>query len=256
MAVEKRALLIGINYTGTPCALRGCVLDVLNIQAFLRTQGYGSITILRDDDPLSMPTCNRIIKELNSLMAWSCRGSSKRELFVHFSGHGTWIPDISKDESDHRDECIVPCDYKRAGVIHDDMLKSILAKIGPKVNAFFVFDCCHSGSMLDMPLVYADGHADFQFQGATDTESESCVLMLSGCTDKQTSADAYNVNQQKRWSGALTSALLHTLRTHGKVNIRDLMADVSAFLHGRFAQKPQLSSRYPINEMHTLPFFT
>lgn len=32
---RKRALLIGINYTGTPAQLKGCINDVKNIKAFV-----------------------------------------------------------------------------------------------------------------------------------------------------------------------------------------------------------------------------
>jgi len=36
----KRALIIGINYTGTPSQLHGCVNDAENMHAFLQGQGY------------------------------------------------------------------------------------------------------------------------------------------------------------------------------------------------------------------------
>jgi hypothetical protein len=35
--------------------------------------------------------------------------------------------------------------------------------------------------------------------------------MISGCMDIQTSADAWNINDSKKWSGALTTCLLEVL---------------------------------------------
>src|SRR3990167_4120733 len=47
----KKALLIGINYTGSPQALRGCVNDAWNVAHFLvNNWGYepGNIRVLSD----------------------------------------------------------------------------------------------------------------------------------------------------------------------------------------------------------------
>jgi len=47
----RKALLIGCNYPGTRCALRGCVNDVLKMRELLLSQGFpdSKIVVLRDD---------------------------------------------------------------------------------------------------------------------------------------------------------------------------------------------------------------
>jgi len=50
--MPKKALIIGVNYIGQPCALRGCINDAWNVCSFL-THHYGyepqNITLLSDD---------------------------------------------------------------------------------------------------------------------------------------------------------------------------------------------------------------
>jgi metacaspase-1 len=54
-----------------------------------------------------------------------------------------------------QDETILPEDYKRAGIILDDEMNRIMVKhLPPGVRLTAVFDCCHSGSALDLPFMY------------------------------------------------------------------------------------------------------
>lgn len=64
-------------------------------------------------------------------------------------------------------------DYKTAGQIRDDVLyKNLVGGFKEGVFCTFVMDCCHSGSVLDLP---------FQFQA--DGEMES--MQIRKCFDKQ-----------------------------------------------------------------------
>ena len=67
--------------------------------------------------------------------------------------------DDDGDEKDGYDETLVPLDYQSAGQIRDDDLyKMLVAGLKEGVFATFVLDCCHSGSVLDLPYVFvADG---------------------------------------------------------------------------------------------------
>lgn len=57
---------------------------------------------------------------------------------------------------------LVPLDYATAGQIRDDDLyKQIVLGLKAGVYATFVMDCCHSGSVLDLPFTFvADGEAE------------------------------------------------------------------------------------------------
>src|SRR3989338_5765890 len=67
---KKYALLIGINYTGTPNALAGCINDTKNIQTELIKRGYPSenITILTDET-LTKPTRENILNNFMRLIS-------------------------------------------------------------------------------------------------------------------------------------------------------------------------------------------
>ena len=63
---NKKALLIGINYIGTPYELNGCINDVESIKTrLITTSGFANdkITTLTDNTPVK-PTRNNIINEL------------------------------------------------------------------------------------------------------------------------------------------------------------------------------------------------
>jgi hypothetical protein len=95
---RKKALLIGINYTGTQAALRGCINDVQNVKEYLcRVRGWpsdpGSIVVLSDDqqNPTFQPTRQNIIEAMKWLSSCNNFGDS---LFFHFSGHGGQKQDV------------------------------------------------------------------------------------------------------------------------------------------------------------------
>lgn len=155
---RRKALLIGINYIGTPNALKGCINDVRNIRTFLNER-YGfrleDMVVLTDDqqNPVSRPTRANIIRACK----WLVEGARPNDsLFLHFSGHGGQTEDLDGDEEDGLDETIYPVDFKQTGMIVDDELHDILVKplpAGCRLTA--IFDCCHSGSVLDLPYEYS-----------------------------------------------------------------------------------------------------
>lgn len=78
---------------------------------------------------------------------------------MHYSGHGTQIRDTNGDEADGFDEALVPYDYTSAGCILDDELFRIVVRpLRDGVTLTSLMDCCHSGTILDLPYLYrADG---------------------------------------------------------------------------------------------------
>eukprot|EP01117_Protostelium_nocturnum_P004935 TRINITY_DN1789_c0_g1_i1.p1 TRINITY_DN1789_c0_g1~~TRINITY_DN1789_c0_g1_i1.p1 ORF type:complete len:421 (-),score=166.98 TRINITY_DN1789_c0_g1_i1:301-1563(-) len=158
---RKKALLIGINYTGTNAALRGCINDVLRMKEFLKANGFtespNTMVVLTDDqmDNKRKPTKRNMV----AAMQWLVQGSSPGDsLFLHYSGHGGQVRDTSGDEDDGYDETIFPCDYTQAGQLVDDELHQILVKTLPTgVRLTVIFDSCHSGTALDLPVVYDAG---------------------------------------------------------------------------------------------------
>ncbi|ORY02639.1 hypothetical protein K493DRAFT_277186 [Basidiobolus meristosporus CBS 931.73] len=176
---RKRALFIGINYFGSSAELRGCINDVHNVKNFVFSRyGFSEQTsiILTDDqkDPSRIPTRQNIIQGLHWLVEGAAMGDS---LFLHFSGHGGSIEDEDGDEVDGFDETIYPVDHESAGVIVDDEIHAICVKHLPAgVRLTAIFDCCHSGTVMDLPFTYTcDGEIEVACQ---DNRKEAAMALL------------------------------------------------------------------------------
>ncbi len=70
--------------------------------------------------------------------------------------------DRDGDEADGYDETLIPLDYMNAGQIKDDdLLRTLVIPMKRGVFVTSVMDCCHSGTVLDLPYVFkADGEHD------------------------------------------------------------------------------------------------
>ena len=124
------------------------------------------------------------------------------------------------------------CKDKR---ILDDELKSLLVSHLKKgVTLFVLMDCCHSGTILDLKYQY-DGVVKVN---PKNLETAGKVYMISGCMDRQTSADAM-INKQAQ--GAMTWSLLNTLKTN--ITWRELLQSMRTLLKtSGYIQIPQLST--------------
>jgi len=159
----RRAVMIGINYVGdNPGELSGCHNDVINMKKYIMdVHGFEeeNIKILMDDGENIEPTGENIIEAYRTIVAESEAGDA---IFLHYSGHGTKMRDDDGDEDDGYDEALVPRDYQTNGCIRDDDLYDILIKDLPDgVTMFSLMDCCHSGTILDLPYHFkADGQME------------------------------------------------------------------------------------------------
>ncbi|KAF7327468.1 Histone acetyltransferase [Mycena kentingensis (nom. inval.)] len=245
---RKKALCIGINYAGQPHALRGCVNDSKHCYSFLVRQcGYKpeNIVVLTDDSPhqRSLPTRRNII----DAMHWLVKDARPHDsLFFHYSGHGSQTRDTNGDEIDGYDETIFPLDYQRAGHIemHDIMVKPL--PTGCRLTA--LFDCCHSGSSLDLPYVYDSGGrlkgSQVSNRARARKATSADVISFSGCKDGQTSADTFIDGLAV---GAASHAFIKTLDAQPHQSYQELLRNVRKILNPKFKQRPQLSSSHPIS---------
>jgi metacaspase-1 len=239
------AVLFGLNYAHDARArLRGCINDVQNMGQYLKGEGY-EVRVYTDEanreDTSRRGICARI-RALALEKAW-------RDVWIHFSGHGCQRRDWSGDELDGKDECIVPSDYARSGVISDDELSGLLRGFDSRTRMHLVFDCCHSGSVCDLPNTYEI----VEPRGLVETNrslqgshwpSGLNILMVSGCMDAQTSADAYNVQGRYQYTGAMTSCLLQVLReSRGPRRVEEILSALRRLLRAKgFQQRPLVSS--------------
>jgi len=268
--MANKAVLIGVNRYKIPGAdLRGCVNDVKNMQSVLtQYYGFGSqdmVTLL--DDKATKKNMQAAIKQMVS-------GARKDDvLLLHYSGHGSNVPDKNGDEADHRDEILCPHDLDWRDPLTDDWLRETFDKLRDGVSLTVIFDCCHSGTATrallppDAPvvprylpspwdLVAAEsgrkmrGTVRATVHGASRAARKRSdvvtanvpEVLISGCRDYQTSADARIGGS---FNGALTYNLVAAIKqAKGKISYRDLHAKVVARLKADgYDQIPQLEAR-------------
>ncbi len=268
--MTNRAVLIGINRYQIPGAdLRGCVNDVKGMQGVL-TKYYGfkaeDITLLTD-----LAATKRAMQAAIKALVSQARAGDV--LVLHYSGHGANVPDKDGDEADNRDEILCSTDLDWKNPLTDDWLRTTFNKLRAGVSLTVIMDCCHSGTNTrallppDAPMIprYLPNPWDLmaaesgrklrgKLRGELRTsprakrkKSDVVVadipeLLITGCRDTQTSADAYI---GKSYNGALTYNLVAAINeAKGKLSYRELHSKTLAKLTaGNYDQVPQLEGR-------------
>jgi metacaspase-1 len=265
--MARRALLIGINrYLIRGADLRGCVNDVRNIRAALI-----KYFAFRSNDIKVLTDLSATKKAMQSgIRALVNSGKKGDVLYLHYSGHGSNVPDRNGDEADHRDEILCPSDLDWKDPLTDDWLRTSFNKLKSRVNLTVVMDCCHSGTNTrailpsDAPIIprYLPNPWDLMAEesrrvlrgklrktrsraaraSADVVEAEIDETLITGCRATQTSADAY---MGRTYNGALTYSLVAALQAaRGKLTSRELhTATVQRLKTGNFDQVPQLEAR-------------
>jgi hypothetical protein len=235
---NKNALLIGCNYKNSPSELNGCINDATNIKQLLTDMyGFDNITLMTDDTE-NIPTKNNIVAEIKQLLN---NANSGDILFLSFSGHGVYLRDKNGDERDRLDEVIVSIDFDT--IIDDELNSLIRENLKKDVTLFALFDCCHSGTILDLRYQYLDStRFNKNTQHSKYSETEGNVVMISGCMDRQTSMDAY-IRSAGTYQGAMTFAFLETIKRNPNASWNELLIEMRTYLRNEdYEQIPQLSS--------------
>jgi len=233
--MTKYALLVGINYTGSQVSLKGCNNDVVFMKDLLIEKlGYSSdcITSMTEKNtPSLQPTGINIMFELYKLVQ-RCHKQNVTNIFIFYSGHGTHKPDTDGDEEDGNDEYIAPMNYKDS-LISDDMIFTCLSFLPKHVIVFNLFNCCNSGSILDLKYRY---HNDVYYT-VNNKNTPAKIVSISGCHDDDKSKCS-KINGV--WQGALTYAFIKTIRDNKDQSFCEIIKNIENILYPRFKQKPQL----------------
>jgi metacaspase-1 len=277
--MAKRALLVGINRYRIPGAdLRGCVNDVKNLKSVL-TRYYG----FADKDIQTLTDLQATKKAMQSgITKLIGKARAGDVLLLHYSGHGSNVPDRSGDEADERDEILCPTDLDWKDPLLDDWLRAEFDKLPAGVNFTVIMDCCHSGTntraiqppdakrierYLPNPLDLLAAESGRRLRGTVRggraelraasrrgdiVNVNMPELLITGCRSTQTSADAYIGNT---YNGALTYNLVAAIKARkGKLTYRQLHAlALQSLKKGRFDQVPQLEGR---SSSFDLPFLS
>lgn len=277
---SRKALLIGVNYVGTPNELHGCVNDIYDMCRLCVGWGYTDVCVLHDGvwpgpEPVPKipaqlsglsgraPTRANIEAAMRWLVADAAKGGHR---FFHYSGHGSQLRDQvgeGHDEPSGWDDTIIPADFGTAGQIRDDELRATLVAplAGTPARLRAILDCCHSGTGFDLRFTMYDvsrfGRRNFKTGKPEEehifvmrttatpaTRAAADVLMISGCADFQTSDDAVFYG---RANGALTRFLVDYLKGRFMVRAGEMLVTVRENLRkAAYDQVPQLSSEKPL----------
>jgi hypothetical protein len=238
----NHALLIGLNYQGTSSALSGCINDVENTAAFLKSHMEfkdKDITIITDArEPV---TRARVLLEFSRLVDDARKNTGKRQnIWFHYSGHGFQLRDTNGDEVDGKDECL----YLGPGetVRDDDIMQYLLRPLPSKTRAICVVDACHSGTAVDLPFAFDVVGSQLRRLPVQNNHRIACkALFVSGCREDQTSADAW-IPSKRDFAGALSHNLLTILSSKKYLRWRDLLVQLRAKMASQYSQKPLLST--------------
>lgn len=257
---RKRALLVGINKYQIPNAdLNGCVNDVTRMRDLL-VDVYGF-----DPDNIRLLTDERATREgILERLYWLFEGSQAGdEIVFHYSGHGAQVRDRDGDElDDGLDEILCPTDMDWDYPLTDDDLAVAFKGLAKGAYFTMISDSCHSGTItreLTQGLVeqyakrlnppadiwHRNGNKDLPVNvlGAREgDERGQRHVLLSGCRDNQTSADAcFN----GVWNGALTYMLLNVLEESPNMVWDDVVMNVrKRLVDAGFDQVPQLRGEH------------
>ena len=243
---KSRALLIGINYIGSPYELSGCIYDTELITNTFNRNGITDIKTLTDKSSIK-PTRENILYGIKNILEVSKSGDT---VYLFYSGHGGSILDRSGDEADGRDEYIVSVDLY--GITDDEIRQCINTNMKAGVTIFALFDCCNSGTVMDLRYTYTLNTNLFSANVENEqyTETPGTVVLISGCRDDQLSSEA-TIESFTQVQGAMTWAFIQTLKKFEVTNNlswKTLMITMNDKLRERdFNQNPQITCGKLIN---------
>ncbi len=239
----RRAVVIGQNYTGTNYALTGCVNDARALRdALLNSCGFSGADVRLLTDVKR--------KAILDAVAWlTAVPSGKPALLVFaYSGHGSYVPDRSADETDGADSALVATDT----LLTDDDLQAAMTRTLPSTATLLtLLDCCHAGTAMDLKygLVYDSNKKAYasnnqprapRLAGSPDAR----VVAFGGCRDPELS---YELRVNGKAFGAFTTGLLEIIRRQTPMTHRQVLAALNARMVTLKLpkQRPELSASDP-----------
>ena len=250
---ETRLLNIGCNYPGTLDKLNGCISDAMRQTIFYTPYmkvDAQSITILRDDSlGDTLPTTLNVLKNLKSLAETS---SDDTITLITYSGHGIQIPNPNvkptlpgdknnnnnPEEKDKTDEGIITSNGQGdMGLISDDELNKIIKTMKGLCICFF--DCCNSGSMLDLPNTWTidkSGELNYEKENSQEIENKN-IICLSAARDPEVTLDMYSSYYQA-YMGLVTNLIMDYLLLNGAKDAIN-MVSLAKYVQKQIDQFPE-----------------
>ncbi|XP_022898073.1 metacaspase-1-like isoform X2 [Olea europaea var. sylvestris] len=213
----KRAFLCGVSYKGQKFKLKGAINDVRSMKDLLVKQFSfpdDSILILSEEEPYMYPTR----KNIEGGFKWLTRDLQFGDSVVfYFSGHGLRQLDFDRDEKDGFHKTICPVDFQTEGMIFDNHInETIVRPLQQGVTLHTIVDSCHSGTVLDLPLVYKKNEEKWDdnrpLSGAPKGTNGGKAICFSACEDYQQAADTSALSPEKAMTGAMTYTFVKAVK--------------------------------------------
>nr|QFG73799.1 MAG: caspase domain protein [Megaviridae environmental sample] len=238
-------IFIGINYVNNPSMrLYGCVgdtVDVLVMAENLYGMNPDNVTLIIDDDTEFRRRYNGMyssedyicdkrpnISTLRKTLQLCVDESNKKNkfIFMQYAGHGHWKSG-SSNEDDNRDECLVCTD----GNLYDNEInEQYLSKLDSSTRLYAVIDCCHSGTMFDLPIMMW-GSGDIKSKNSPKTTT-ACIVKISGCRDHQYS-------YENNGNGLLTRTVINTINANPNITWDELCKQTQNIFNTKYPQYKQ-----------------
>jgi len=254
MTNNNYALLIGINYYNSDDKLNGCINDMLMIRRYLiHKKRYLSENIIcmseKDEDETLIPTYYNIIEQLENLIN-KANNNITSEIFFYYSGHGNNIACDLLCMSNFI-SIIMPSDYNFFKYISNYQLSNIISKLNSLTKMYCIFDCCHSGSIINLQYTYKISNNKLTLSDNTDININLLnkkIISITSCDIDEYSLDidnAYYSNEiiNDTFGGLFTSNLLKII-FYSNYQLEDI------FLHFNISDKyqnPTISSSIQLN---------
>lgn len=208
---------------------------------------------------LMFPSKKNIMSQIQGLLKVSGEGDA---IWVYFSGHGLPTGHKRSTEADGQDEGIMVLNEqtKKVEVINDDWLtKNFANKLQQGIEAFVMFDACHSGTAIDLPYVYKPGSGFRKNPGKENAVPHredgkvGRMVFLAACRDHQESAGLIGkaANGKSLFGSLLTLRFANIMedRENRDIRLDDMMDDIVESIAGAgYEQKPLLSANWRVAE--------
>lgn len=167
------------NYIHPEHRLKGC----LNDQKLIKKIFHNYLVLEMKDNEV---TINNFKRALKTIIDFTKDGD---QVVIHYSGHGTQVPDENSEENDNYDEAFFLYD----GILLDDEFGYILSNVKPGVNVLLLIDACHSGNssrstikkrfvkIANYPLTKKKFHKQEKIKWT----------IISACKEHESAADAF-----------------------------------------------------------------
>jgi hypothetical protein len=195
------------NYAGSP--LNGCLNDQDDFIADWKQKGIDMEVENYREKEYTHDKFLSVHENLAKILKPT--GLGQYSVTVHVSGHGTY--DKSTREADGYSEALYPMDGRP---IFDYEYLAVLKKFDPRIDIFLILDTCFSGGMARLMMNNSNPHPThskfFRLHDRVPDqqhiigrsflrELQPNFTLLSGCGERQTSADFY---YNGKYNGALS----------------------------------------------------